>query len=258
MNRDSIRQGVNIITLAVMLAVNILANALPLNGQTTREISDRLPILFVPEAYVFGIWGLIYLLLLGFGIYQALPAQRENPRLRAVGWWFAGGNLANAAWIFCFHYNQFALSMVFMLALLAALIVTYLRLEVNRSAVTLREKWLLHIPFSVYLGWITVATVANAAYVLFDARWEGFGAAAETWTVLMLAAAAVITLGMIVTRRDIAYTAVIVWALVGIVIKQSAVQPVALAAGVLTAVIVVALALALLTQRRGGLRPAGA
>src|SRR6185503_12090186 len=89
MNRDIIRQLVNAVLLIVMLAVNFLSEALPLNGQTSAEIANRLPILFVPANYVFGIWGIIYVLLIGFGVYQALPSQRENPRLRSVGYWFA-------------------------------------------------------------------------------------------------------------------------------------------------------------------------
>lgn len=242
-NRDTLRQIVNILALVFTLAVNFMATALPLNGQTTQEISDRLPILFVPEGYVFSIWGVIYTFLIGFGIYQALPAQRENPLLRCIGYWFAFSCVANAAWLFAFHYNQFLLSMVFMLALLAALIVIYLRLDIGRTRLQGAGKWLLHVPFSIYLAWITIATVANASYVLYDAQWDGFGIAPEVWTVAMLAIATCIVLAVIATRRDTAYTAVIIWALVGIVIKQSDTAVVAGTAALAAALVLGALLL---------------
>lgn len=249
MNRNIIRQTVNVVALAVTLVVNFLATALPLNGQTSAEIANRVPILFVPANYVFSIWGLIYMLLIGFGIYQALPSQRENPRLRRVGYWFALSCVANFTWLFLFHYEQFPLSMIAMIVLLVALIVIYIRLEIGREKLNTAGTWLLHIPFSVYLGWITVATVANASYVLYTANWDGLGISGEVWTVIMLVIATGITVAMIVTRRDIAYSAVIVWALVGIVVKQAAIQTVAATAGVMVGLEMVALVAALWLNR---------
>lgn len=249
MNRDVIRQIVNVVALAAALVVNFLATALPLNGQTSAEIANRVPILFVPANYVFSIWGLIYMLLIAFGIYQALPSQRENPRLRRIGYWFAVSCVANFTWLFLFHYEQFSLSMIAMIVLLVALIVIYMRLEIGREKLDTAGTWLIHIPFSVYLGWITVATVANASYVLYTANWDGFGISGEVWTVVMLVVAAGITVTMIVTRRDIAYTAVIVWALVGIFVKQAAIQVVAATAGVMVGLVIVALVAALWLNR---------
>src|SRR5690606_32131127 len=112
------------------------------------------------------------------------------------------------------------------------------------------ERWLIHIPFSVYLGWITVATVANASYVLYDANWDGFGIGGPVWAAIMLVIAAAVTLAIIVRHRDIAYTAVIVWALVGIIVKQSETPVVAVTAGVMTAVVVGAALLFALRPRR--------
>lgn len=249
MNRDVIRQTVNAVALVAALVVNFLANALPLNGQTSAEIANRLPILFVPANYVFSIWGVIYTLLIGFGIYQALPSQRENPLLRRVGYWFAVSCVANFTWLFLFHYEQFPLSMIAMIVLLVSLIIIYTRLGVGRERLNTAGKWLLHIPFSVYMGWISVATIANAAYVLYNVQWDGFGIAGAVWAVVMLVVAAGLTLVNIATRRDIAYTSVILWALVGIMIKQSAVQPVAITAGLMVAVVGVALVAVRLMNR---------
>ena len=118
MTRDVIRQWVNMLALVGMLIVNSASEAIPLNGQTSAEIANRLPILFVPANYVFSVWGIIYTLLIGFGLYQALPSQKENPVLRRIGYWFALTCAANGIWLVLFHYNLFALSMIAMLILL--------------------------------------------------------------------------------------------------------------------------------------------
>ena len=214
MTRDIVRQFINIVALVFVLMMNGISEAIPLNGQTSAEISNRLPIFFVPANYVFSIWGVIYTLLIVFIVYQALPSQRENPYLRKIGYWFALTCVANGTWLVLFHYNLFALSMVAMIILLAALIIIYTRIGVGRGKVSNATRWCIHIPFSTYLGWITVATVANAAYVLYDAKWDGFGISGEVWAAIMLVVATIITLTIIVTRRDVAYTAVLLWALV--------------------------------------------
>src|SRR5215203_2561107 len=161
MSKDTIRQYTNLITAILALTVNVLATTLPLNGQDTGEISDRFQVLFVPAGYVFAIWGVIYLGWIAFIIFQFQASQKESARLRRLGYLFAMSNIANAAWLFCWHYNLFGLSVFVMLTLLGLLIASYLRLDVNRSSVTLVEYWSVDVVFSVYLGWITVATVAN-------------------------------------------------------------------------------------------------
>ncbi len=251
MNKDIARQVVVVIALIGTLVVNFLANALPINGQTSAEVANRLPIYFVPANYVFSIWGVIYTLLIGYGIYQALPPQREHPALRRIGYLFVLSAIANSAWLVLFHYEYFPLTMIAMVVLLLALIVIYLRLKVGNGVVSRRDQWLIHIPFSVYLGWITVATVANASYVLYAANWDGFGIGGPVWAAVMLVIAAAVTLAIIARHRDIAYTAVIVWALVGIIVKQSETPLVAVTAGVMTAAVVGTALLFALRLRRG-------
>src|SRR5512133_815423 len=112
MFKDTIRQYVNLLTVILALVVNILASALPLNGQNTGEISDRFKVYFVPAGYVFAIWGLIYIGWMVFAVYQFLPAQKESPRLRRLGYLFALSGLFNAAWLVCWHYNFFGLSVL--------------------------------------------------------------------------------------------------------------------------------------------------
>ena len=132
MSKDTMRQITNLVTAILALIVNVLAVTLPLNGQDTGEISDRFQVYFVPAGYVFSIWSIIYIGWIAFLIFQFLPSQKENPRLRRLGYLFALSNVANAAWLFCWHYNQFGLSVLVMLTLLGLLIASYLRLDVNR------------------------------------------------------------------------------------------------------------------------------
>ena len=247
--KDKLRQSVVVVTILVTLIINGLANALPLNGLNTGQISDRFKVYFVPAGYVFTIWGLIYLGLIAFAIFQVLGAQRENPRMRATGWWISLSGLANSAWIFLWHFQQFPLTLVAMLTLLGTLIITYLRLGIGRSVVSAAENWLVRLPFSIYLGWITVATVANVTDVLDFLKWDGFGLDPIVWMWIMLTAVLVITVIMIFTRHDTAYSLVILWALAGIAFKFSTILAVATPTWITFGLVVLSLGVAYILGR---------
>jgi benzodiazapine receptor len=248
--KDTVRQVVNVLATIGVIAVNGLANALPLNGQTTGEISDRFDVYFVPAGYVFSIWGVIYLALLSFTIYQALPSQRDNPRLRRIGYLYALSCVANIAWLFLWHYEFFELTIVAMGALLLLLIAIYLVLGFGRSRVSAAETWLARVPFSIYLGWITVATIANVTSLLDYLNWSGWGIDPQMWAVIMLIAGAVIASAVSVTRGDVAYVLVIVWAFAGIAVKHSDTWIVALTAGLAALVVALTLLLGIPLHRR--------
>jgi len=218
--KDTLRQITNLVTVIIALVVNILATSLPLNGQDTAEISDRFQVYFLPAGYVFSIWGIIYIGWIVFLIFQFRASQKESPRLRRLGYLFALSNLANAAWLFTWHYNYFGLGVLVMLTLLGLLITSYLRLDVNRSSTKGAEWWSVDLPFSIYLGWITVATVANVTDWLYLVEWKGFGISPPVWAVVMLAVASLLGFGMALTRRDAGYLFVFVWAFIGIAVKQ--------------------------------------
>jgi hypothetical protein len=249
MSKDTLRQIANAFSVVLALTVNILANALPLNGQNTGEISDRFQVYFVPAGYVFAIWGIIYIGWLAFTIYQFLPAQKENLRLQKLGYLFALSGIFNAAWLFCWHYNQFGLSVIVMLALLATLIGSYLKLDVGRSPASAVERWCVDIPFSVYLGWITVATVANVTSYLYSINWSGFGIPAQAWAAIMIAVASLLGLLMALTRRDSGYIFVLAWSFAGIALKQAEFALVAYSAW-LAVLVALGLAVYSILQRR--------
>jgi benzodiazapine receptor len=223
MNKDTVRQIAVVVSVVVTIVVNILANALLFNGTGTGVISDSFEVFFVPAGYVFSIWGLIYIGLIAFAVFQALPSQRENPRLRRIGNIFLLSSVANIAWLFFWHYfwNKalFPLTLVDMLVLLGTLIAIYLRLGTGRSEAPLGERLAVRLPFSIYLGWITVATIANVTDLFYHWGWRPAAGPAQVWAVVVLGAAVAIAALMSYFRADVAYLAVLVWAFVGIALN---------------------------------------
>lgn len=210
------------LTFLGMITVNALANILPLNGITTGEISDSYPNLFAPAAPTFAIWGLIYLLLALYTLYLLGLFRGSRPAnetlLRRTGLVFIVINLLNAAWIFSWHYELIPLSMLLMVLLLLCLL--DIALIIRAQKLSAREKFFVRLPFSVYLGWITVATIANAAVLLVSLGWDGFGLSESFWTILVLAVGVLI--GVVTTLRleDAAYGLVLLWAYLGILYKH--------------------------------------
>ena len=237
MTKDILRQISVVLALIITIAVNVASNAIPFNGITAPEIADGFDVYFVPAGYVFSIWSLIYLGLIAYTIFQALPAQRENPRLRQTGWWFVLSSAANSIWLVLWHYGYYGLSVLAMLTILISLIVIYQRLGVGQHAVPSGERWFVHLPFSIYLGWITVATIANVTALLDYVNWNGFGISPEVWTFIMLGVAVVVAGLMAYTRQDIAYLLVLIWAFIGIGVEQADTPQVANAANLAAAVV---------------------
>lgn len=233
---------------AATLVVNFLANSLPINGQTTGDVTRRFEVYFVPAGYVFSIWSLIYLGLIAYSVYVFLSLGRgraDSGAARAIAPWYLLTAVANCVWLFTWHHNVFALSLLVMLVLLGSLIVIY-RLQDARPATSTLERWTVHIPFRVYLGWISVATIANATITLDDAGWSGFGLSEPAWGVIMVLVASALGLVMALRHNDIAFAAVLIWALIGIAVRLSETTNVmgaalAGAAALVVAVIVVAL-----------------
>lgn len=256
MNKDITRQVSVVLALIITIVVNILSNTLPFNNLTAPEIADSFDVYFVPAGYVFSIWSLIYLGLIAYAVFQILPAQRENPRLRQTGWWFVLSCAANSVWLFLWHYGYFALSVIAMLTLLISLIAIYLRLGAGQQVVARGERWLVQLPFSIYLGWVTVATIANVTAFLDSIDWNGFGISPEIWTFIMLVVAVVVAGLMAYSRQDIAYLLVLIWAFIGIGVEQSDTLQVANAAYIAAAVVAIFVVLVIIQKFRQMRKPA--
>jgi hypothetical protein len=205
--------------------------------------------LITPAGYVFSIWGIIYVLLGVFVVFQALPSQKEKEYTKKIGWLFVLSSIINIAWLFLWQYEFLSVSVVLMFLLLATLILIYLRLGIGKSPVTLREKLATQVPFSVYLGWITIASIADVSVTLVSVNWTGFGISLEIWAILIVIVALLIALLVVTTRKDIAYGLVIVWALVGIAVKQSGNQNIVTLTEASAIIVMVALAAILLLSK---------
>ena len=216
----------NILSMLVMFALNILSARGLINNTTPGQLSDRIPNLFVPSGITFSIWGIIYVLLFLFVGYQARALVKtvadDVTYLKRIGWFFVLSNVANSCWIIAWHYELVPLSLAFMVLLLASLLTIYLRLGIGLQGKTTgrKDKIFFHVPFSVYLGWITVATIANVTAVLVWVGIESYTSSAVVWTVVVIFVATLITSCMLIKRRDVAFGLVIIWALVGIVVKR--------------------------------------
>lgn len=250
MRKISFYQILNIFFTLVTITVNGLANALPLNGQSTGEISDRFGIFFVPAGYVFSIWGLIYLGLITFTVYQALPSQRDNALLKRISPTYWITNIANTAWIFLWHYEFFPLTLIAMVSILAGLVYIYRQISAERTGADSLQKWFVQLPFSIYLGWISVATIANVSQVLYYLEWNAWGIDPASWTVIMLAIASVLGLLMIFREADVAYSLVLIWAFIGIANKQSFEPLVAIGAWVATGLLALTILVSMFKSQR--------
>ena len=222
--------GGNIIAFSLTIALNAMATSIPLGGQTPPEISARYPSLFTPAGFTFSIWGVIYLGLLLFIIYQALPSQRTNESLSRISLLFKVNCVANAAWILAWHYDFLILSVLIMAGILATLVGIYRVLDSARNTAPSVERVLVHLPFRLYTAWISVAAIANISTVQTAMGWDNLGTDAITWTLLKLALAAVIGATVIARKADIAFILVVAWAAFGISVMQDGTPAVAGAA----------------------------
>ncbi len=220
------------LSYVAMVAMNAVANVLPLNGRGTGEISDAYPSLFTPAGVTFSIWSLIYLLLgaqvlYQLGLFRGGAEDLDAALLNRIGVLFAISSLANTAWVFAWHYDQIPLSAVLIVVILVCLALIVMTLR--RANLVGRQRWLVGVPFSVYFGWTTVAVVANITVLLVSRGWDGFGLADSTWAAIMvLVAMAIGTLTML-RNRDVAYGLVLIWAFAGILLRQVSTGPAGLA-----------------------------
>lgn len=259
MASDRLRQVLNVVFAVGQAAAPALTPALglPFVGQ----VSDRYPTYVVPAGYAFSIWSLIFALSIAYAVWQMLPAQRENPLLRRVGWLTAAAFAGSTLWQFVFPAGWYGVSVVLIVITLVSLATAVGRMTGWRTPFTGAERWLVWIACGIYLGWITVATVANSAQALLAAGVVDLGLGAETWGMVMLAAAGVIASAVTLATRNPGYPLAVIWALIAafvarrsppVVTQSDGVAYVALGAA---AVVAVAFVLALMRGRRDGARP---
>ncbi|MEB3290151.1 MAG: tryptophan-rich sensory protein [Leptolyngbya sp.] len=216
-----------ITAIVATLAVNTLSNLYPPGGQNVGEISNTVlaGVLITPANYAFIIWGVIYLGLIAYAVYQFHPERRTDPQIQRVNQWLILACVAQVVWIFLFTLQFFAASILAMLVILGALIQIYLTLDIGRARSSRQRRWMANIPFSLYLGWIAVATLVNIAATLYAAQWGGWGLSPVAWTVGMIGVATVLGSIVLWKRRDITFALVVIWAL-GAIAQRHSDQPI--------------------------------
>jgi translocator protein len=223
----SYRRLANIAAFIALVIINGLAGATTIiGGRNTAQVSNSFPTLITPAGYVFSIWGLIYILIGVFVVYQALTSNQGKSFQSKIGWLFVLSSLLNCVWLFLWQFEFLILTVPIMFLLLASLILIYVRVGIGKRNAPPIEKLAVYVPFSVYLGWITIASIANVATTFVSFNWGGFGLSDAIWVALIVILVLIITTFVIVTRKDIAYTLVIIWALVGIGFNHSSNQTV--------------------------------
>lgn len=217
---------INWFLFMMVIATNALANILPINGYNTGQISAFYPNYFVPAGFTFSIWGIIYLFLLNYSIsytYFTIK-QRQFPEIKkyldAITPYYWVTCILNAGWILAWHYLQVGISVLIMLIFLISLIQIFVIMQKQVLTIKPLYQFLIKTPFSVYLGWISVATIANITALLVHLKWNGFGIDPIYWTLTLISIAILLSVYFIIQFKNIAYPLVVVWALWGIKAAQ--------------------------------------
>jgi len=234
----------NLLLFTGMVVMNYLANALPLNGKTTGQLSDAYPNLFVPAGITFSIWGVIYILLVTFCVIQFTTSNQAV--ISRIAWLFGMTCIFNGLWIVAWHYERLPLSLILMLGLLVSLIWINVFIKDLPAG-------LIKGAFGIYLGWICIATVANVTALLVNYGWGGFGISEQTWTIIMIAVGALIV-ALTIWRLDNPFIGLsVVWAFLGIMIKRQADNRVIfITAAVMMVAVAVVLMLSFFRRRLSG------
>ncbi|GGM90842.1 hypothetical protein GCM10010967_24910 [Dyadobacter beijingensis] len=218
----------NMIALIVTVVINYLSNTGIFNGNTMASVSARYQNYFTPSGYAFSIWGLIYLFLAAFVIYQArgISGKRETPAIvEKIGWLFVISCAANSGWVLAWLYDQTGLSVLIMVVLLTSLALIILRTRMEMDLIPIKEIALTWWPFAIYIGWISVALIANVAAYLTKTGWNGFGLSPQAWTIVMICAAGLVYILLTWTRNLRESSMVGVWALVAVAVANKGVSP---------------------------------
>lgn len=229
-----------VLSLGVVLVVNFLANYLPIGGRTTGEVSSSYPSLFTPAGFTFSIWGVIYLSLIVYAVYQLLVRNKYRTTFDRINRHFVINCIANTFWIICWHYELITLSLILMAVILTSLIGIYRHILPGKLQ-GFRDHLFVKIPFSLYLGWITVATLANISVEQTVIGMDNWIMTKTVWVFVELALAGAVGTVMIIRYRDPIFGGVVAWAAFGITEKQVETPEVAGAAAVVMILVLVIL-----------------
>jgi hypothetical protein len=222
-SRDRLLAILTIVAILGAIVINGLSNFFPVNGLSIGAIANTIfaNVLITPANYAFAIWGVIYLGLIAFGVYQLSLNRRDHPLIQKLRLPIIWASVFQSIWVFQFQLRNYWVSVAFMMGILISLIVAFLAIHQPGSSISRSEKWYIQVPFSIYFGWISVATIVNVASALYAINWNGWGISPTVWTVIMAVIATLISALMTVHYHSIAFSGVIIWALVAIAVRQT-------------------------------------
>jgi hypothetical protein len=216
---------VNLLAFLATVVVNYLSATLPLNGKTPGQLSDFYPNLFVPAGFTFSIWGVIYLFLTIWIVGQLVNLFRKTKPVddnqQAIGWLFLSVSLLNIAWLFAWHWRVVFLSVLIMVTLLYELVHINKRMH-NQTEMSGWLRWVAFPAFGIYMGWITIALIANMTAFLVSVKWNSGGVSQEIWTMLMIGIGSLLAFFMTYKKGYAWHGVAVVWALFGIYSKRTA------------------------------------
>jgi benzodiazapine receptor len=244
------RSIIYIVSLIFMIIVNAISILFPLGGQTVSEVTQNYYALFTPAAYAFSIWGLIYLLLLGFVIFQAQPQNRDAEFIQKIGWWFPISCLLNSLWLVVWLNEWITLSVIIIVGLLISILMTYYHLQ--NEYIPLKGKLFVKLPFSIYAGWVSVATIVNISIYLSSVGFGGFGLSDTFWACIMIVVATFLGIALLLKYQDIAFSLVLVWAFIAIAAQQSDYSAIVITAWMSTIALIVIAILVNIFGKQGG------
>jgi hypothetical protein len=213
---------VHFLALAALIFWNYYSNTGVVNDQTVGEVSDKFANLFTPASYAFAIWGLIYLgllLLAGYWIYLAFNKPEKMPLILSAAPTLILAHIGNALWLWFWLNEESMNSVIIMIGILIALLITAMRLRGLRKERSTLDKALIYSPVHLYFGWISVATIANFAAHLNSIGWKG-GMSPVAWTIIAIITATLLGIFMMKQLRMSVYSGVIIWALLAIAVRH--------------------------------------
>lgn len=226
MKKIRILSILNFIALLLHIAMSAAVQTKQFNNRDVAEVSNMFPTLFTPAGFTFSIWGIIYLTLMAMCIHHIAVSFRQNAShadnkaITKMGGWFILNNIATAAWLYVWTHLQIAIAEILIVIQLISLVAIHSRLDIYAINRPLSNKIFTQVPLSIYLGWISIATIANTAVYLTSLHWSGWGLPADAWTLIMIIIALVLSIAMIFLRDNVFFALVVVWALAGIFFRQ--------------------------------------
>lgn len=256
---DTVRQIV-VISSAVFAIIGSFVGSGAAGGTPVQDASGGAlaadATLIAPAVPAFSVWSVIYLGLVAYAVWQALPAQATAERHRRLGYWMAASLVLNGAWILCIQYDLLGLTVPIIVVLLAVLVQAF-RQAVQYPPTRALDAALTDVPLGLYLGWVCVATAANITAVLTAGGFDGWGMPPELWSGVVIAAAAAAGLALSVASRGrLSPALTLSWGLAWVAVARLTGEPASTATGIaaiVAAVLVLGVGIALRVRR--GLSP---